>query len=60
MVTSPEELKALSESKIVHKDPNAKAGDERLSLAERMRSKWHNTLYSTPSSSQDQLEKKAV
>lgn len=43
MITNPEDLKMLSESKIVHKDPNEKI--ERKSLSERMREKFHNTVY---------------
>ena len=35
----------LSESKIVSKDPNEKAV-ERKPLSERMREKFHNTVYS--------------
>jgi hypothetical protein len=44
MITNPEDLKMLSESKIVSKDPNEKT--ERKSLSERMREKFHNTMYS--------------
>ena len=44
MITNPEDLKVLSESRIVSKDPNEKP--ERKPLSERMREKWHNTLYS--------------
>lgn len=44
MITNPEDLKMLSESKIVSKDPNEK--NERKSLSERMREKFHNTVYS--------------
>jgi hypothetical protein len=44
MITNPEDLKTLSESRIVSKDPNEK--NERRSLSERMREKLHNTLYS--------------
>ena len=43
MITNPEDLKMLSESKIVSKDPNEKT--ERKSLSERMREKFHNTVY---------------
>lgn len=45
MITSPEELKQMSEAKIVSKDPNADDKPERMSLAERMRSKMHSTVY---------------
>jgi alpha-tubulin suppressor-like RCC1 family protein len=44
MITNPEDLKMLSESKIVSKDPNEKT--ERKPLSERMREKFHNTVYS--------------
>jgi len=45
MITNPEDLKMLSESKIVSKDPNEKPV-ERKPLSERMREKFHNTVYS--------------
>jgi hypothetical protein len=45
MITNPEDLKMLSESRIVSKDPNEQK-PERKPLSERMREKWHNTLYS--------------
>jgi len=45
MITNPEDLKMLSESKIVSKDPNEKAV-ERKPLSERMREKFHNSVYS--------------
>lgn len=44
MITNPEDLKVMSESRIVSKDPND-VKNERKSLSERMREKWHNTLY---------------
>ncbi len=44
MITNPEDLKMLSESKIVSKDPNEK--NERKSLSERMRENFHNVVYS--------------
>ena len=47
MITSPEDLKVLSESRIVSKDPSEQK-PERKPLSERMREKWHNTLYSGP------------
>ena len=45
MITNPEDLKMLSESRIVSKDPSEQKL-ERKPLSERMREKWHNTLYS--------------
>ena len=45
MITNPEDLKMLSESRIVSKDPSEQKL-ERKALSERMREKWHNTLYS--------------
>ena len=43
MITNPDDLKMLGESKIVSKDPNEKI--ERKSLSERMREKFHNKVY---------------
>lgn len=42
MITSPEELKVLSEQRIVSQK---KEPEERKSLSERMREKWHNSVY---------------
>ncbi len=44
MITNPEDLKVMHESRIVSKDPSDQK-IERKSLSERMREKWHNTLY---------------
>ena len=44
MVTSPDDLKILSERRIVNKDPNA-GEPERKSLSDRMKEKWSTTLY---------------
>lgn len=54
MITNPEDLKMLGESKIVSKDPNEKI--ERKSLSERMREKFHNTVYSEKDSGIKQKE----
>lgn len=40
MVTSPEELKAMTEARIVAQGP-----EEKKPLSERVREKWHNTLF---------------
>ena len=44
MITNPEDLKTMSESKIVSKDTSQEK-KERKSLSERMREKWHNTMF---------------
>jgi hypothetical protein len=42
MITSPEELKIMSEQRlVVVKDPN----EIKKPLSERVRDKWHNTLF---------------
>lgn len=43
MITNPEDLKALSEKRIV----KVKEGDEETprTLSDKVKQKWHNTLY---------------
>jgi Regulator of chromosome condensation (RCC1) repeat len=53
MVTSPEELKMLSESRIVQQGPK----EEKKPLSERVREKWHDTLFGGPPSDK---QKRAV
>ncbi len=48
MITNPDDFKALHESRIVSKDPEGEK-PERKPLSERMREKWHNTLFSEDS-----------
>jgi hypothetical protein len=43
MITNPEELKLLHERSMAFKDVNVKK--EKKTLGERIREKWHGTLY---------------
>lgn len=52
MITNPDDLKNLSEAKIVSKDPNEQKV-ERKSLSERMREKMHNSLYKEKGKSEE-------
>lgn len=55
MITSPEELKILSEQRIISKDPN-KEKEEKKSLSEKVRDKWHNTLFNKNTNREEESE----